>query len=118
MDKFLGKKHNIQPVAVASSLQGDSTPCSSDSEQALEDTGPPAKKIRSSISKNVKERKSQGLMEELRQSAQAREVNRERRHQELLNIRTKAVNIFSTKMDELIKSINKNDKDKQNNVDK
>ncbi|CAH0564235.1 unnamed protein product [Brassicogethes aeneus] len=112
LDAFLGKKPNIIPVAVASSLKGDRVPLSMDN--ALNDDNghdePKSKKRKfmDTLSTSVKKNKTPiSVIEEMNTSARDREKNRERRHQEEMQVRNRAIDIFSSKMDVLFSKLDK-----------
>ncbi|CAG9763600.1 unnamed protein product [Ceutorhynchus assimilis] len=122
MDEFLGKKHNIKPIAVASSIRGDTVPNenAAGSTDALQEDGDqdvsneasleaPRKKMKMEIVPRVKQNKTGlcSVWDEMKNSRGAREQSKERRHQELLNVRNRAIDVFSEKMDQFIEKCTK-----------
>lgn len=70
----------------------------------------PRKKVKKSdISEKVKQNKTGlcSVWEEMKNSRLEREQNQERRHQGLIDVRNRAIDVFAEKMDKLLEKINK-----------
>ncbi|CAH1382913.1 unnamed protein product [Tenebrio molitor] len=106
MDEFLGKKHNIRPIAVASSVQGDTLTTEDEANSSETDSSiQPSGKKKKVTSVGVTRRKNtfEELVDKIETAGTLREENRERRHQETLQTRNNAVEVFASKMDALLK---------------
>ncbi|KAF5277519.1 hypothetical protein FQR65_LT15981 [Abscondita terminalis] len=114
MDEFLGKKHNVQPVALASSIKGDTIPVVADISGAADEHDEPAaafgetpkKKLKSNVVANIKNKQKKDsfnmYFQDMKERAENRESNRDRRHQETIEVKNRALEVFGQKMDALL----------------
>jgi hypothetical protein len=110
MNEILGRKHNVKLVSIASSLKGVTPSTSASTSNVLENDAdneePPPKKIKSCV-KGKKEDVVVKFMREVTENSQRNERNKQERHEELIQCRNKAIQVFSEKMDKLIDRIGK-----------
>ncbi|CAH1114787.1 unnamed protein product [Psylliodes chrysocephalus] len=110
MDNFLAKKHNVKPIAIAASLRGDTMSNEHNAEvlEAAQSSKEKGSKVKSKMG-NIQPKKT-GLLtiwDEMKMTNKEREINRDRRHQEILAVRNRAVDVFSDKMNLLLEKFKK-----------
>lgn len=97
LDEIFSKSPSVEPISIASSRNNKSFASDIDSDGDENFKHQPIKKKKTKVEKDVL-----SLLSTFKEDSSAREVAREKRHQEMLNVLSKAIDSYEVQMEKLI----------------